>query len=264
MPIDYRAHTILITGASAGLGTEFARQLAARGANVVLVARRLDRLDALADELTAAHGIRATAVALDLSAEGAAGTLVSELDSRGLAVTGLINNAGFGYDGAFHTQDPARVHAMIALNIVTLVDLTRALLPRLREAKGILINIASVAAYQPLAELAAYSASKSFVLNFTEALWYESRGSGLCVLALSPGETSTEFFDTLGDGTAGSRRGLQTPDQPVTTALRALDRRTPPPSIVSGGKNRTLAIAAGAFPRRVALLVGGRTTSGRY
>jgi uncharacterized protein len=186
--IDYRSQTTIVTGASSGLGAEFARQLAARGSNLVLVARRADRLESLAQELTRAHGVTVTLIARDLGLPDAGRTLRAELESRGIHATGLVNNAGFGTHNAFPDEDPDRLQDMIALNVGALVDLTRAYIEPLTSAgTGVLINVASLLGFQPTPYLSAYGATKAFVLNFTEALWEETRGTGLRVLAVSPG-----------------------------------------------------------------------------
>lgn len=252
-PVDYSTQTILVTGASSGIGAAFARELARRGANLVLVARRVDRLDALATELESAHGIRATTIGLDLGQPAAGRTLKEQTDALGLSVTGVINNAGFGTDGPFHEEDPQTLAQEIAVDITTLVDISRAYIEPLREAgRGILVNVASVAAHQPIPGMAVYSASKAFVLNFTEALWHESRATGLRVLALSPGLTTTEFFDVLGSDQY--KGNYQTPEQVVATALRALDsgRR---PSITSGRTNALMSSASRMLTRRAVVNV---------
>ncbi len=258
MPLDFSGTTVLITGASSGIGAAFADALAARGADVVLVARREERLNDIAAELTERHGITATVIAMDLARDDAAGRLSDELDRRRIRIDSLVNNAGFGMRGDFVDADPERVTAMIQLNVMTLVALTRALLPRLIESgRGALINIASVVAYQPTPHMAAYGASKAFVLSFTEAIAYETRATGLRVLALSPGATATEFFD-IADARDVLRGSVQTPAEVVATALRALDRRRTPPSVVSGGTNRVAATLAGVLPRGVVLDTSGR------
>ena len=132
--IDYRNQTTIVTGASSGLGAEFARQLAARGSNLVLVARRADRLKTLAEELTLAHGVAVTVVARDLGQPDAGRTLRAELESRGIHATGLVNNAGFGTHDTFSKEDPDRLQAMIALNVGALVDLSRAYIDPLTSA----------------------------------------------------------------------------------------------------------------------------------
>lgn len=259
--VDYRGQTTLITGASSGIGREFARRLAERGSGVVLVSRRLERLEELAAELTATYGVGATAIPLDLSLPGAGRTLAEEVHRRGLAVTSLVNNAGFGTFGPFHAEDPERLREEINVDAANVVDISRAFIERLRAAgTGVLINVASLAAYGPIPNMAVYGATKAFVLSFTEALWRESLGTGLRVIALSPGATLTEFNDVVGTEEATRRAAtFQTPQQVVQTALRALDRRTPP-SVVSGGLNRLMTNAGRVLTRRRAVLVAGSMT----
>ncbi|NUW46026.1 SDR family NAD(P)-dependent oxidoreductase [Nonomuraea rhodomycinica] len=256
-PVDYHGQTTLITGASAGIGAEFARQLAARGSDVVLVARRLDRLEHLADELATTYRITATPIAMDLATPGVAAALDTALTRRGLTVTGLINNAGFATNAPFHQEDPQRLEAEIAVNVTTLVALSRVFIERLRaHGGGVLVNVASMAAYQATPTMAVYGATKAFVLSFTEALWYESRGTGLRVMALSPGATETEFFDVAGAQADGGTSRMR-PDEVVTIALKALDRRTPPPSVITGTRNRLMAQAGRLVSRRrMAMTIG--------
>lgn len=257
--VNYSGTTVLITGASSGLGAEFATQLAARGANLVLVARREERLRELAARLESQHGVTATVIAVDLATAGAAATLVAALEAGGIQVDSLINNAGFGMAGDFADTDPRRLTQLIAVNIATLTDLSRLLLPRLlRSGRGVLVNIASTAGYQPTPGMAAYGASKAFVLSLTEAIAYETRRSGLRVLALSPGPTRTEFFDVVG-GTEGAAVGrFQTAAQVVSRALAELDRSHPRPSVVSGRVNAVTAAVARLAPRRVTLAASAR------
>ncbi|MGW1288718.1 SDR family NAD(P)-dependent oxidoreductase [Streptomyces sp. NPDC001118] len=262
--VDYHGQTTLITGASAGIGAEFARQMAARGSDVVLVARRAERLEKLAAELTAAHGVRAAVIPLDLSLPAAGQTLAEEVARRGLEVTSVVNNAGFGTFGPFHTEDPKRLSQEIGVDIAAVVDISRAFIEPLRTAgTGVLVNVASMAAYFPVPNMAVYAAAKAFVLNFTEALWHESRGTGLRVLALSPGATSTEFFDVVGTDAADGGSKRQSPQEVVATALRALDRRTPPPSVISGRLNRAMAALGRTASRRRMVQFMGSTTADR-
>lgn len=243
--VDYRGQLTLVTGASSGLGAEFARQLARRGSDLVLVARRRDRLEALAGELSSRHGVTAHVEVRDLGEERAGEVLAAELRERGLVVTSLVNNAGFGTFGPFHREDPARLRQEIAVDVTAVVDLSRAFIDQLREhGRGVLVNVASMAAYQGNPGMAVYGATKAFVLSLTEALWAESRGTGLRVMALSPGATRTEFFDVTGTLDAAGGRPLQDPGEVVATALRALDRRNPPPGVIAGRRNRVLAGAA--------------------
>lgn len=247
--LDYRHQTTIVTGASSGLGAEFARQLARRGSNLVLVARRADRLQSLAGELTRAHGVTVTTIARDLAQPDAGRTLRAELESRGIYATGLVNNAGFGTHNAFTDEDPERLQSMIALNVGALVDLSRAYIdPLTSDGTGILINVASLLGFQPTPYLSVYGATKAFVLSFTESLWEETRGTGLRVLAVCPGAMQTEFFDAAGSQSAdyGSKRA--TPEDVVTMTLDTLDRRSAPPSVITNG--RPLALASRFLPRR--------------
>lgn len=254
-PVHYSGTTVLITGASSGLGEVFAEQFAARGANVVLVARREDRLTALAEKVEATYGVTATVIAQDLSESDAAAQLVSTLRERQISVNSLINNAGFGLFGDLTDTDPERLTQMIDLNVRFLTDLTRLLVPQLDyDGSGVLVNIASNAAFQPIPGMAAYAASKAYVLSFTEALSYELKGTGLKVLALCPGPTKTEFFD---DNTSFSVGSQQTADQVVSLAIKELDKARPRPSVVSGKRNALTAKLVGFLPKRVVLKVTG-------
>ncbi|MDH6679395.1 short-subunit dehydrogenase [Rhodococcus sp. LBL1] len=257
MAIDVSGTTVLITGASAGLGAEFADRFARRGANLVLVARREDRLEKLATELRAAHGVAVTVLPADLATPGVGATLRKELASRGITVTSLVNNAGFGTHDAFADENLERVMSEIQLDVSTLVELTHTFLPDLLAGHGALVNVASTASFQPTPGMAVYGASKAFVLNFTEALWAEARGTGLTVLALCPGPTRTEFFDVVGSEDAAVGR-MQTAIQVVDTAFRALDRRNAPPTVVSGLPNWLSSISTRFTTRRLGALISGR------
>lgn len=259
--LDFRGQTTLITGASSGIGAAFARELAARGSHVVLVARRADRLARLADELTTGAGVRATPIPQDLSLPDAGQRLAEEVARMGLSVTSLINNAGFGTAGMFHSEDPKRIQQEVAVNVASVIDISRAFIEPLRAiGAGVLVNVASVAAYQPIPKMAVYAASKAFLLSFTEALWYESRGTGLRVMLLSPGATRTEFNDVLGTEQLTRGAPVETPGQVVATALRALNRRNPPPSVVSGRLNRLSSQSARLLSRRRVVLAAGFAT----
>lgn len=257
MAVDYRHQTTLITGASSGLGALFARRLAARGSHLILVARRAERLEPLAAELTRQHGVTVTPIAMDLAQPGAGGKLAAAVAERGLDVTSLINNAGFGTHTLFHTADPQRITDEITLNVTSLTEISRAFIERLRaHGGGVLVNVASIAGYQPSPTLAVYAATKAYVLSFTEALWSESRGTGLRVMALSPGATATEFFDVAGQGADGGTSRMPA-DTVVDLAIKALDRRNPPPSLVTGTRNRVLMGVSRLAGRRITLAALG-------
>ncbi|MEW2707710.1 SDR family oxidoreductase [Streptomyces koyangensis] len=262
--VDYRTQTTLITGASAGLGAEFARQLAARGSGLVLVARRRERLEELAAELREKHRIQVHVVEMDLAADHPGQALAARVDLL-LHVTSLINNAGFATFGPFHQADPERLRREIAVDVTAVADISRAFIDQLRAAgSGVLVNVASMAAYQPNPRMALYGATKAFVLSLTEALWEESRGTGLRVLALSPGATRTEFFDVVGTTQAAGGTRLASPVDVVRTALAALDRRNPPPSVIAGRVNRVMAFVARrlATRRQVVRTIGRLTAEG--
>jgi uncharacterized protein len=256
MTINYAGSTALITGASAGLGAEFARQLAARGANLILVARRTDRLDALANELTAKHGVTVTALSADLTKHGAASAIAKQIAERGLDVSTLINNAGFGTHGAFKDSDAGRVSNEVALNVTALTELTQAFYPTLlKRGTGALVNVASTGAFQPVPLMAVYGATKAYVLSFTEALWFEAKDSGLRVLALCPGATETEFFDVAGD--AARIGAFETPEKVVSLTLKTLDRPNAGPSIISGARSKVMAWSERLVSRRTVVNLSG-------
>ncbi|MEU4312409.1 SDR family oxidoreductase [Nocardia sp. NPDC024068] len=259
MSISYADQTVLITGASSGIGREFARALAERGAAVVLVARRHDLLNELAAELRSAHGAAVEVIPYDLTSPTAGPDLRKVVAERSMRVTSLINNAGFGTFGPFRDEDPERLAQEIAVDVSAPVQLTSAFLPDLLAAgNGFLINVASMAAYAPTPRMAVYGASKAFVLNFTEALWSELRGCGVAVFALSPGATDTEFNAVVGtdDATAGAR--MRAPAEVVATALAHLDRRSPGPSVADGMSNRFGAAISRLVSRRTAVVLMDR------
>jgi short-subunit dehydrogenase len=251
---------IVITGASSGIGAEFARQYAALGADLVLVARRRDRLDALAEELFAAHGTRVTVLVEDLGSPAAARSVLDALAERGLTADGLVNSAGFGTAGPFLDEDPVRIAEEIAVNIGALTALSRLFLPQLLASRGgVLINVSSNAGYQPLPGLAVYAATKAYVTSLTEAIWGETRGTRLKVLALAPGPTETEFFDVAGSDQFKVGASVSA-ERVVSEALAVLRRHNPPPSHIIGGGNRVQAVSARLAPRRLVLAIALRLT----
>jgi uncharacterized protein len=192
--------TAVVTGASAGLGAEFAWLFAADGHDLVLVARRQDKLEALAAEIKTKHQVAVSVIAVDLAAPGAAVRIADELIKRGIAVEFLVNNAGFGSAGAFADQELARSVELIQVNVVALVELTRLLLPKMIERKsGRILNIGSTAGFVPGPFMAMYYASKAFVNSFTEALSVELEGTGVTATVSCPGATATEFARVAGN-----------------------------------------------------------------
>ena len=194
----FKMNTTLITGASSGIGEVFARKLAARGHNLLLVARSEDKLINLCNELGRIKSTHAQYVAMDLSERDAPARLFEETQKRGLEIDFLINNAGFGSMGDFTKLDLERELNMIDLNVRSLVELTHRFLVPMRERKsGSIINVASTAGFQPVPFMATYAATKAFVLSFSEALWEENRPFGIKVMALCPGRYRHEFFRGL-------------------------------------------------------------------
>jgi uncharacterized protein len=254
--MEFRDKTALITGSSGGMGEEFANQLAGRGVNLVLVARRADKLAELRTKLLELNpGLKVDVISADLSVPGSAGEIASKVRELGRRIDILINNAGVGLHGQFADQEQERNAAQIQLNCGTLVDLAALFLPTMLQAKyGLIINVASTAAFQPIPGMAVYGATKAFVLSFTEALWQETKGTGVRVLTLCPGATETEFFARAGEEFMTS--GRQTPKQVVDTALAAVDKSTP--TVVSGWKNALLASSYRFTPRRVLVQVAER------
>ena len=198
LPPASKETTVLITGASSGIGAELARDLAARGHGVTLVARRTDRLEELARELEGAYGTITAVIPCDLADPGARAALMDGLLAEGPALAGLCNNAGFGVNGSLGENDPDRERQMVELNVDALHDLTvRGLPGMLERGSGAILNVASTAAFQPTPYFAVYGAAKAFVLNFSEALAMELEDHGVSVCCLAPGPTDTAFFDTL-------------------------------------------------------------------
>ncbi|MCA1748919.1 MAG: SDR family oxidoreductase [Sphingomonadales bacterium] len=242
----------LITGASAGLGAEFARQLAGRGERLVLVARRKERLEALAAEIG-----NARAVALDLGEPGAADRLLADIEAHGERVAMLVNNAGFGLWGRFAELDPDRQRAMIDLNCGALVELSHAVLPAMVErGAGAILNIASTAAFQPGPGMAVYFATKAFVLSFSEALHEEVAKSGVRVTALCPGPTRTEFGAVAGFKGKGAFDRLSARSEDVVAiGLQALDKGRA--VAIPGLVNKAGAQAHRFMPRWLLLKIAG-------
>lgn len=245
----------LITGASSGIGEAFAKQLAAQKQNLILVARREERLQKLAGELKDAHGIEAQVVAADLASNAGVDALVAQVSEQGWALNGLINNAGFGDHGLFDELSLERQLNMIQLNVTSLVSLTYQLLPNLKQqSDSFIINVSSTAAFQGGPKMAVYYASKAFVLPFSEALHEELKGQ-VKVSALCPGATATEFADEahVGD-TLLFKAGTFTADKVASISLSKRHR-----AIVIPGLRYLLMIWLGKWsPRLVTRRIAAR------
>ena len=241
---NYRGSTALITGASSGLGEQFAETLAARGCSVILVARSDAALDALATRLTATYGVAAYALRADLADPFAPAVLHDDVSRLGLKVDMLINNAGFGLGGAFLSHPLRREQEQIQVNVQALVALTHLFVPGMvARGGGGVVNVASSAAFQGLPYLGVYAATKAFVLSFSEALWRELRASGVHVLAVCPGPVATRFFEQMGSSVSTAKMDL--PSTIVEESLHAFERRRP---VVIPGK---LSVRLGAWATRL-------------
>ena len=237
----------LVTGASSGIGEEFARQLAARGHDVVLVARRAERLRRLATALRRQHSVGAEVLVADLETEDGRDRVAERIRAGGPWV--LVNNAGFGARGPMGT-DPAREQALVQVNIVALHRLMlEALRVNLDAGGGAIVNVASTAAFQPLPHLATYAASKAFVLSLSEGVWAECRGRGVRVLALCPGPTRSEFGESMGHPREFEAVRPMATDRCVRSALAALERGDA--VCIPGALNTAGAVAVRLVPRTV-------------
>jgi short-subunit dehydrogenase len=249
LPEPSSSTAALITGASSGIGADLARNLAARGHGVVLVARRADRLEALAAEISEAHGVRAEALACDLTDPEAIAALPGRVEALGLEVSILINNAGYGSAGQFADLDVQTETAMVRLNCEAVVALSGAYVPKLlaREGGGAILVVASSAGMQPIPGQATYAASKAFALHFAEALHTELSHLGVAVTALCPGPVDTEFAE---------RAGLTEVFEGVPSFVRVSSADCAKAAIDGLARNRRVVVPG--------LVIKGVTSSGRY
>lgn len=245
----------VITGASAGIGTEFARQLAQTGHDLILVARRKDKLEQLANELRESNGVEVSCFTIDLADPTGSEKLTDEICKANLSVNGLINNAGFGDRGAFIDLPQERQMQMIQLNVNTLVELTHRLLPMmLTQDNPYIINVASTAAFQAGPNMAVYYATKAFVLSFTEALHEELRPKGVTVSALCPGPTLSEFAEEANISDSNLfKAGAMTSAEVVKQALANKDSAI----VVAGWQNRLSVRLSKFSPRFLTRKVAG-------
>jgi short-subunit dehydrogenase len=256
--LPYKA--ALVTGASGGIGAAFAETLAAQGCDLVLVARSADKLEQLAQKLRQAHGRRVEVIAADLSLSFPGTALQQAVERLGMQVELLVNNAGFGTMGAFETLDPAREQREIALNVAAVVDIARAFLPAmLQRGSGAIVNLASMAAFQPLPYMAVYGATKAFVWSFSDALWGECRGRGVHVMAVCPGPVETGFFEATGAEhlrqtvPKGSMVSAQLVVDASLRGLRNRDRL-----VVPGGLSKATSMFTRLAPRALLTLAVGK------
>ncbi|WP_051625898.1 SDR family NAD(P)-dependent oxidoreductase [Kozakia baliensis] len=250
----------LVTGASSGLGVEFARALAEKRINLVLAARRDGPMHELAEELRQRHGVEVEVEAIDLSEPGSAAQLLKRLDSRGLAPRILINNAAFGFSGDFIAEDAAKLRAMLQLDIVTLTELTQLFAQRMvAQGSGSILLVASLAGFQPIPYMAAYSAATAYILSLGEALNVEL-GPNVKVSVLCPGLMETEFLNVAGYTIPSPmimRRTMLSPADVAHQGLRALARNKP--SFVAGKVNRIAAFGNRFSTRHLQARIAART-----
>jgi short-subunit dehydrogenase len=223
--VDYSGTWVLVTGASSGIGEEFARKLAERGANLLLTARSRERLERLGEDLRRVNGVDVRPIAADLSVPNGASDLLATVAKTGIFVEHVVNNAGFGSAGPFVSREPSREVEMVRLNCEAVVALTRGLLePMVRAGRGGIINVASTAAFQPVPYMATYAATKAFVSSFTLALAREVHATGVRVMALCPGPVRTGFQKVAGISRPGIPLAELTARQTVERGLAAYER----------------------------------------
>jgi short-subunit dehydrogenase len=257
LPSPAADRTAVVTGASSGIGREIARQLAQRGHGLTLVARREERLRALADELTGAHGVRIEVTTADLTDQAAREHVAAEVADRGLAAHVLVNAAGLSTVGAVHANDPAAELTMLRTNVEAVAHLCSLFLPGMVERRaGAVLNVASTAAFQPMPGQAGYAASKAFVLAYSQAVRAELKGTGVAITALCPGPVETEFAETAGFDTAEAEAALPrflwvTAEAVAEAGVEGLARGRA--VVIPGAANHASALAARFAPRSLLL-----------
>jgi uncharacterized protein len=256
---DYSGSTALVTGASKGLGAAFAEALAERGMNLVLVARSTHELNDLSSRLHAKYNVLCTVLSVDLADSRSPKVIADELERRGIQVNLLINNAGFGLNGAFLSHDRKQKQAEIEVNVQALVALTHhfgeAMAAR---GKGGIINVASNASFQPVPYMATYAATKAFVLHFSEAIRHELAEKGVQVMATCPGPTATNFFE--GTSTRMSPKDMDSSELVVKRTLKAFDQRR---AVAYPGRNsvRLASLLPRLLPRALVAHIAGTATA---
>lgn len=253
--------TVAVTGASSGIGEDLARTLASRGYGVTLVARRTDRLDALAGDLESRHGVTARVLGADLADPGQRADLAARL-ADGPVLAGLCNNAGFGLFGGLDRNDGDAERSMVEVNVDAVHDLTVRLLPGMVErGQGAILNTASTAGFQPLPHMATYAATKAFVLSFSEALHAELSGTGVSCTALCPGPVRTEFAEVAGSAGLEETMPSFAMVSSAEVARQAIDAmEAGSRTVIPGIANRVSAIGGRVAPRALVLPIAARFT----
>ena len=253
--------TALVTGASSGIGETFARELAKKGHDLVLVARSQDKLERLGNELSATYQIKTEIIARDLTEASAGQKVFDAVEAKGIIVDLLINNAGFGDYGAFGDRPLDKQMAMVQLNIAAVVELTGLFLPSMQQRQdGAIINVSSIAGFQPVPYMSVYAASKAFVLNFSEALWAENKNKGVNILVSCPGPTESEFYkraDFPDDATGLNSTTMASAEKVVAETLQALKKKQS--TVVAGGfANQIIANLPRLVPRDLLVSIVGK------
>ncbi|MGF1591517.1 MAG: SDR family NAD(P)-dependent oxidoreductase [Pleurocapsa sp.] len=253
--------TALITGASSGIGETFARELASRKTDLVLVARSQDKLTKLATELSSTYQVKTEVIVRDLAEATAGQAVFDAVQAKGLTIDLLINNAGFGDYGAFSDRPLSKQMTMVQLNITTVVELTGLFLPLMQHrSSGAIINLSSIAGFQPIPYMSVYAATKAFVLNFSEALWAENKDRGVRILAVCPGPTESKFYESADfpDSATGlNGMTMASAEKVVQEALQALDKGQS--TVVAGGfANQLIVNLPRLVPRDLLVSVVGK------
>ena len=253
--------TALVTGASLGIGAAFATELAQRNYNLILVARSQDKLEQLANELSGKHQIKAEVIAQDLTEPSAGQKVFDAVQAKGMTVDLLINNAGFGDYGAFGDRPLSKQLGMVQLNVAAVVELTGLFLPLMQQRKdGAIINVSSIAGFQPTPYMSVYAASKAFILNFSEALWEENKNTGVRILVACPGPTESKFYDRADfpDSTqALNSITMASAEKVVKETLQALDKGHST-AVVGGFANQIIVNLPRLVPRDLLVTMVGK------
>ncbi len=259
MKLDDHTQWALITGASSGIGEALARRFAKGGWNVILVARSVDKLNALAHELSAAHGVKTLVIGADLRVVTACRDIVEKIKAADVTLDCLVNNAGFGAVGAFEEISLLKQLEMIDVNVKALLELTHLFLPEMIQRKhGFIINVSSTAGFQPVPYLATYAATKAFVTIFSESLWAECKGSGVQVMNLCPGRTSHTNFSVVSGKKENQNdwRPKQTAEEVADMAFRQMGKNRP--TLSTNPCDNFLRFASRFVSRKCVALIAGK------
>ncbi len=253
--------TALITGASSGIGETFAQELAQKNHNLILVARSQDKLDLLAANLTSKYQVQTEVIVQDLTEPSAGKTVFDLVRAKEMTVDMLINNAGFGDYGTFSDRPLEKQMAMIQLNIAAVVELTGLFLPLMQQrGNGAIINVASIAGFQPIPYMSVYAASKAFILNFSEALWAENKDTGVNILVACPGPTESQFYDRAdfpNSATGLNGMTMASAEKVVRETLQALEKGQST-AVVGGFANQLIVNLPRLVPRDLLVSVVGK------